>query len=565
MAGFSSRYITFSTSPRSPERIPLYLSLLSKFEGDKWNSNTQTKYYQEMVNNQKGDFAIGKSKNPALSARDKITRAPRALGLVQLKPVITITNAGKSIQNKYLFSEVLTKQLLKYKLPSPLIPEREENKGCFNIKPFLEFLRLIDHFGELSRSEFYAFAITMTDYHAFDKTVERIEEYRREAQDNHIHAKKHYHDYMIKYITNLYSDVHDFKVRENSENSKNKFITTKLNNCKDYGNACLRYLMGTGLVVVNKKLKVVIAPRRKDEVNYIFNTVTREARDIDDTEYLSELYNQELPRLLTDNSSELIKQIKLLNKDLQNFNVVVHPSKYSSLTPLELKKELYEKQNKVEILTREQYAKSLKRYTPQQVKDVIDTFDKIKKHEYLDNPLYMEWNTWRAVTMIDNGNIKGYFKTNLNGDPTSTAGGNTPDIIGDYGNFNMICEVTTSTGQKQFEMEGEPVTRHLGQLRTKENGKETFGLFIASKIPDTVIAYFYIMHKNSLAVYGGSVEFIPLSINDFCKFFKNATSKKDGLNEEDIHKLHAATIKYAKNAKDEKDWYKNIKNYVLSI
>lgn len=565
MAGFSSRYIIFSTSPRSPKRVPFYLSLLSKFEGEKWNRNIQSKYYQEMVNNQKGNFPIGKSNDPALSARDKITRAPKALGLVKLKPEIQITQPGKLIQNKYLFSDILTKQLLKYQLPSPLLPERAENKGYFNIKPFLEMLRLIDHFKDLSRSEFYAFGVTMTNYHNFNDTVDKINIYRKEAETNHIHAKKHFHDYMINYITELYNDVDNFKIRETNEKSKNKFIKTKINNAIDYGNACLRYLTGTGLVLVNKNLKVVIAPRRQAEVNYILKTIPRDAKNIDKKQYLSDLYNENIPHLLSDNNDQLIKRINQLNKDLQTFNIKTPNTLYKSLTSLELKKELYEKENKVELLSRQKYAKSLKDYTSEQVQDVLDTFTGIKKNEYFDNPLYLEWNTWRAITMIDNGNIKGFFKTNINGDPTSTAAGNTADIIGDYGDFNMVCEVTLSTGHKQFEMESEPVTRHLGQLRIKENGKETFGLFIANKIQDSVIAYFYSLYKINLSIYGGTVEFIPLTIDDFCTFFKNATSKTNKLSQKDIQKLHATTIKFAQSAQNEKEWYSNIKKYILSI
>lgn len=51
MAGFSSRYMTMSTSPRSPQRVPYYLSLLEQFEGKEWNNETQVNYYKAMVSN----------------------------------------------------------------------------------------------------------------------------------------------------------------------------------------------------------------------------------------------------------------------------------------------------------------------------------------------------------------------------------------------------------------------------------------------------------------------------------------------------------------------------------
>ena len=39
-----------------------------------------------------------------------------------------------------------------------------------------------------------------------------------------------------------------------------------------------------------------------------------------------------------------------------------------------------------------------------------------------------EYNTWRAMTMLDGGNIKGNFKFDDIGQPLSTASGNMPDI-----------------------------------------------------------------------------------------------------------------------------------------
>lgn len=423
MAGFSSRYMTMSTSPRSPQRLPHYVSLLQPFEGKKWNNDTQADYYNKMVSNQMGDFAIGKSSNPAMSARDKINRAPQALGLVSLKPTLRITEPGKKIQNKYLFEDVLTRQLLKYQLPSPLLPEREDNKGMFNIKPYLELLRLVYTVGDLSRSEFYAFGVTMTDYHDFDSVVEKIKAYRNDAKKNHISARKHYHDYVMKYVEDLYSDKidsNDVKVRENKGKSSKKFIKTKFNNVGDYGNAFLRYLTGTGLVVVNKRLQVVVAPNRNEDVEYILEHVDREAHSYSKEEYNNIIFNVESPRLLSDDEEKLINKIKQLDARLSEFDVKT-TDVYSNLSTLDLKKIQYEKEDQLEFLARKQYAKSLKSYNTEEIDDVVQTFQHIKSQDYFDNPLYLEWNTWRALTMIDNGNIKGSFKTNVNGDPINTA------------------------------------------------------------------------------------------------------------------------------------------------
>lgn len=38
--------------------------------------------------------------------------------------------------------------------------------------------------------------------------------------------------------------------------------------------------------------------------------------------------------------------------------------------------------------------------------DIQNTFKQIEKKELYDAPLMLEWNTWRAMTMLDGGDIK---------------------------------------------------------------------------------------------------------------------------------------------------------------
>lgn len=97
--------------------------------------------------------------------------------------------------------------------------------------------------------------------------------------------------------------------------------------------------------------------------------------------------------------------------------------------------------------------------------EIIDTFNEIVSDEYYDAPLMLEYNTWRAMTMLDGGSIRGNFKFDDMGQPLSTASGNMPDIECDYGEYALSVEVTMQLGQRQYETEGEPVARHYGQLK----------------------------------------------------------------------------------------------------
>ena len=130
-----------------------------------------------------------------------------------------------------------------------------------------------------------------------------------------------------------------------------------------------------------------------------------------------------------------------------------------------------------------------------------------KKFEVLDRPLMYEWNTWRAMVLINDVKaIQGNFVTDPDGNPVTTAGGGKPDILVEYASFWLTVEVTLSSGLRQFESEGEPVSRHLGDLQrlTVERGDErpVFCLFIAESVVETVFGHFLTLarYKNQRAL-----------------------------------------------------------------
>lgn len=89
----NGKTLFFTTSPRTPFKVlPEIKLLVNKMEGEVWNPETQRKFYQLLVDN---DFFEGAdSKTPALSARDRINRIPKALGLITL-PTIGYSDAGR--------------------------------------------------------------------------------------------------------------------------------------------------------------------------------------------------------------------------------------------------------------------------------------------------------------------------------------------------------------------------------------------------------------------------------------------------------------------------------------
>lgn len=193
----------------------------------------------------------------------------------------------------------------------------------------------------------------------------------------------------------------------------------------------------------------------------------------------------------------------------------------------------------------------------------MSTFADIKSNALYDTPLMLEWNTWRAMTMLDGGEIKANLKLDDKGQPMSTAQGNMADIICDYGDFGLAVEVTMQSGQRQYEMEGEPVSRHLAKLK-KEMKKDAYCLFIAPKINEACIAYFYALHTMNIAFYGGQSVIVPLELEVFINMVEQSYRAGYVPNPEQIREIFIYSLEQAKEADNENEWYMRVKEKVLN-
>ncbi|MBC3080964.1 AlwI family type II restriction endonuclease [Staphylococcus capitis] len=566
MGRFESRTIFFSTSPRNPELIPKYLRLIREkdLENKLYNETLQIKFYDMLSQaNLAGVSNGGKSKDKAFAGRDKLTRAPQALGFLipkRNKP-LKITEAGNLLMKEALFEDVMIHQLLKFQLPSALHKEtKNKNEGRFNIKPFLEIIRLVYELEYLTYQELSIFGITMTDYRKFNETKQDVLEYRAKRKNSRGNKslKKFYEEKRNEIFKELYIDILDnknYKVRENTENSQEKFLKTKLSNSLDYTDSIFRFLRATGLFVLTKGKSISISNERIKEVQYILKNVERDivSPDISIDKYFKYLSNPNIPKLKNDDLREI--QFEIESKGIK----VDSDDLYS------LKEEL----NRQRVLKREQklleIKKKLKRKDKEDVEDIIETYSQIIKNEIPDRSAVMEWNTWRAAVMINNGDITGNFIPDDNGYPISTAGGSKGDIVGDYGSFNILYEVTLSQGKKQYDMEGEPVPRHVGELK-KKSGKDTFGFFIAEKINPESVYHFYLTTGTNSKIYNGNISVIPINLSDFIHIFKLSIEKN--IQPSDFLDLHNYSINMSResiiNGENEEYWYDKVMKYILN-
>lgn len=548
MANLTKTRTVFAfTSPRTIEKIiPEIQVLVDSFAEKEWNTDNQIAFFYELFNS---EFYFGNKMpgNISLAARDRITRAPKALGFVELKPRIALTEVGKQLLSGKRISDVIAKQLFKFQLPSPYhkIPI---DRG-FNVRPYLELLRLVKMLGNISKTEIAIFFVQLTYYNKFNAVVAKIKKFRKDASKNKGNRKAFIERTFNKEILKVYAEdikANDLKTRESGDTSLKKFIKTKRGNHIDYADAFIRYLRATQLISFDRKtFRVIIAPSKIKEVDYILNTVDRKALLFKkEQDFKNYLFSSSTLTLLTDNKGYLQRQLDAIKV------------KYTAKNTIDELKDLLENGEKKKISENIQQAEvALKDY--REFDDILDVFLKIQKKEVPDPPLYLEWNIWRAMVMINYAKaVKGNFIIDLDGVPLTTALGNMPDIEIEYNDFKVIVEVTMSSGNKQYEMEGEPVARHFGKVQ-KNSDVPVYCLFIAPKISEGALAHFFNLNRLNTSAYGGKTRIVPMSLEQFLYFITVAKNK--GFNNASILKCYLDSIIHNNQSiEDEVQWYEEI-------
>lgn len=552
-----SRTLFFTTSPRSPKKlIPEIDLLISNFSGKIWSENEELqKEFAGVLADAKTFQGETSKKYTAFSARDRITRSPKGLGFVDLSPTIQLTEAGDKFIHGTRPHEIFLRQLIKFQLPSPYHKEAKKLRGTFWCHPFLEIMRLIRELEYLTPDEFRIFALQLTDYRKFETIKSKVLSFRDEKMRHTGQYKQFIDEVCNKEISQIYaSEISsgDISTRESKTTDVNSFIKKEKRNMRDYSDACFRYFRYTEMFLSDGK-SIRIAPDKQVEVDYILSTADRDPLYVDDTaKYKKYLFNAKRPLLYSDNRENLedilmryysFSKRELLDKTIEELK--------------NLRDSAIKKRREAIVQAQEKELKSYALY-----QEVVDTFNEIISDEIYDAPLFLEWNTWRAMTMLDGGLIKGNFKIDDSGKPTSTAQGNMPDIECDYGDFSLSVEVTLQRGQRQYESEGEPVTRHFAQLRQK-SGKETYCLFIAPSINRATWAHFFGLNQiKNIAAYGGKPKIIPLELDQFMKLIENSYTHRGTPAPTDVQAFLNAVIDSVENAMDENDWKDKIQQNV---
>lgn len=560
MARIDNKALFFTTSPRTPAKMIPEIRLLHElFEGLKWNSTTQEEFIDSLA---QSDFfeGSGSPTDKAFSARDRINRAPKALGFVDLKPYIALTEAGRALISGKRPQEIFLRQLLKFQLPSPYHIENRAIEGTFYVRPYLEIMRLVRELEFITFDELKIFAVQLTDYRKFDEVKAAILAFRVEKEAHKGEYKRFVNEVWTDAVMSIYSDNISegrTRTRETTDASLKKFITTKKSNLRDYADACFRYLRYTGIIsIAHKSRTITFFPDKLQEVDYILSTVERKPVFVDDeTAYKAHLFSATQPALYVDIKENIVDALMRISEFTRRelINLPIEELK-------DLRDGILQERKEAVITEQVEKIKSYSLYS-----EIMDTYNEIISDDIFDAPLMLEYNTWRAMTMLDGGDIKGNFKFDDLGQPLSTAGGNMPDIECDYDDFVLSVEVTMQSGQRQYETEGEPVARHYGQMKSR-TGKNAYCLFIAPTINPAALSHFYALNQINIGYYGGKAQIIPLELDQFMRLVDTAynyqNDQRKRPNPHDVQHFLNSAIEQVANSTNETEWSERIQDCI---
>lgn len=543
------------TSPRTLEKIIPEIELLSNlFSGAKWSGNQdlQAKFFEHLFHS---EFYEGESypSDPALAARDRITRAPKALGFIDLQPTIQLTEIGKVLLSGKRIDETFTRQLLKFQLPSPY--HTQSSKIEFKVKPYLELLRLLNDVGSLSKTEIALFFSQLTNIDKYPVIIYKINQFRKDSKTFEGSYKTFVNYSFEREVMEIFEEEienDDLKTRESEDESLKNFIKTKSTNMRDYADAFSRYIRATELVTFQKRtFRLIISPQKKDEVDYILKNIPRLPVDFKTTkDFKNYLFSPNSLQLFTDNRDLLIHKIEELGNPVIDKTISIES----------LKDILEELRLNIKAKNIEERKQELKDFN--ELPQIIEVFEQIQNKEVPDPPLFLEWNVWRALVMLNYAKrVDGNFIMDIDGMPLNYAPGNQPDIESEFDDFGIITEVTMSGGNTQYNMEGESVPRHFGKAK-ESFGKEMYCIFIAPKISEGTLAHYFNLNRMNTKLYGGKTKIIPLSIEQFIDFVKIGV--KNGFNNpQQLRNWLENQWMANQHSDDELIWYNGIQESIL--
>lgn len=336
---------------------------------------------------------------------------------------------------------------------------------------------------------------------------------------------------------------------------------------KDYADTNLRYLKATGLVQ-SKGRGIAIIPEKNV---FIAQLLADTGMPDSDRSLLITICNG--ATLPTDNRDAALIVLDDLVAQVNRRGIPFSITGRSLETPADLAVIRHEIEQSLAELNEVEYAAR----QAQEWNDIVKYMDLIinprSKHSInsetsmvipkAEAPAYFEWILWRAFLAINSLVNKPYvarrFKVDQDFLPVGTAPGNGPDMIFEFSDFVLVVEVTLTENSRQEAAEGEPVRRHVANIRAQYTNKPVYGLFIANRIDlnttETFRTGMWYMTDGSRM----QLDIVPVSLAHFKNFFYSLFTS-NAASPTNVRNLLDACIKY--RAEDALVWHSDISDVI---
>ena len=577
-----------STTVRNPERLQGFLGVLKQVEGEPFNSATQEKYqillikyrlylptkipkqYIDLFKNSAEDitydiaekvFHAQKYEDPPMRGRQSVNPLNK-LGFCIAKEslgAVKITRLGNLfLSDNADIGYIFFKSMLKLQLPNPLSDDFTSKQG-FNIRPLIATMHLIRAVSGLTQTEFSLFVPTLANCRNIKSYAKLI--CKRRA----LKGKKGIESFDKKFLKGFY---------------KSKTLTDKqLSNPFEYGDNLMRYFRLTKYFQIVKGpfggWKVNLEPSRIKEIEQLLSLYDGAATKFENLdkyiEYLTDTNQPALPwESDATKSVDIIQSlIELVNSDFEGFNVdnqIKVKEKHEALTNINLadlgSRELEILINNLRAFRLEiiQLARDTKlKRNIERLKGILADLKDKKKLRDID-PVGFEYLIAECFKIIDDEiEIKPNCVLDDNGNPIGFAPGNRADIEGYYNSFNSIFEATLDVSRHQVYRESIPVMRHLKDFSIKNPEKPSYCIFIAPRIHDDTVNYFWYAVK--FGFEGNRQKIVALDLEhliEILEFFISVVEKNKIFDHHNLKTLFEAVVADADSKNSSVEWFGNV-------
>jgi hypothetical protein len=430
-------------------------------------------------------------------------------------------------------------QVAKVQFPSAQHSTREFAE--MDCRPLTVTLTVMLEIGSLTKEEFGLFVLPCVRASMVSDSVKKLRAFREEIKkESPGLPRKIIKQQLIKdRILDIYA-VDVAKGRTLLREGGSDFVSTKHSTLKDYADSSFRYLLSTGLFKIEPHGKTFSLLDSKTE---LANTLIRDLG-------VGSTFGDYNPRTYTSlylgNPREPSMEIFSTKNQSSRLLALLEGDGYSLAQIEELKarftnlKDGIDRENFLGMLSKDQKIEAISKQAVYLVAnreklsdEILQMFEDItsKNAELIDKPLFLEWNTWRTVTALNDAiEVVGNFRCDTDGNPLGTASGKQPDILAEYKNFWLAVEVTLMSGHKQYEAESESIVRHIGKLQAERKAlndpRPVFGLFVAPKVNETVVNYLMTTARVNSKIYGGPVKIAPLPLDGLTNFLSSNRNSK---------------------------------------